>query len=629
MLKLKFLSIFFYEILYNFYYKHLLYLQLMIVKKHIVTFLIVLFSLAPVVAQPGDVKQAQIADDYYKRGEFQKALLSYKKLYEAKPYNYNYLIKIADTYQQLEQYDQAQAILQSGIQKSRIPSLLVEIGYNYQLKDSISKANQFYDEAISSIDERATNVYSVGSRFEKHSLLSQAIVAYKKASPLLPERNFSLQLARIYGDLGDIENMFSNYIDYIVYKPNAANNIKRNFSQFVSENKDNENNKILRVLLLKKIQSNPDEYWYELLSWLYVQEKQYNKSFIQEKALYRRNPESLDRIIELAISALNDNDSETAISIFDYILETSQERDIILLAHQYLLEMQTKNATEKELSDIDKKYNQLFEEFGIFEATLSLQLSYGNFLAFHFNQSQKASVFLKNTYKLNISPYQEALVKLKLADILVLQEKFNEALIFYTQIKTSLKNSSIAQEAAYKIAKTSYYKGDFEWAESQLKILKAASSQLIANDALNLKLLISDNKYDDTTQTALKYYAKADLLAFQNKTKDAIKLLDKVLTEHNGESITDQALYTQAKLFEQQKQYEKAEANYQKIIADYPEDILIDDAYYFLAELYNTHLAKPEEAKPLYEKIIFDHEDSIYFIEARKKFRMLRGDTIN
>jgi TolA-binding protein len=193
----------------------------------------------------------------------------------------------------------------------------------------------------------------------------------------------------------------------------------------------------------------------------------------------------------------------------------------------------------------------------------------------------------------------------------------------------SLKNSTISQEARFKVAKTSYYKGDFDWAESQLKILKSSTSQLIANDALDLKLLISDNKFEDSLQIALKHYAKADLFAFQNKTDDAITLLDKILAEHKGESITDQALFKQAKLYEKKKQYNKAEANYQLIIKDYREDILADDAHYHLAELYNTHLAKPEDAKQLYEKIIYELEDSIYFIEARKKFRMLRGDSIN
>lgn len=202
-------------------------------------------------------------------------------------------------------------------------------------------------------------------------------------------------------------------------------------------------------------------------------------------------------------------------------------------------------------------------------------------------------------------------------------------MIYYSQIQVNLKNSTISQEARFKVAKTSYYKGDFDWAESQLKILKSSTSQLIANDALDLKLLISDNKDEDSLRTALKLYSKADLMAFQNNNDEAIALIDKILTEHKGESIEDQALFMQAKLFEKTKQLEKAEACYQYIIANYRNDILADDALYFLADLYQYQLSQPEKAKELYEKILFNHEDSIYFIESRKRFRMLRGDAIN
>ena len=571
-----------------------------------------------------------LADSYYKKGEFKKALVIYENLNKEKPYNYNYLFKLIDVHQQLEQFNAAQNILIQRLEKRRNPTLIVELGYNYQLKDSLEKAKTLYKEAIDYIDEKPNYVYSVAKKFEDHSLLEEAIKVYDKGKILMPNQNYSIQLARIYGDQGNIEKMFENYIEYIAYRPNYINNIKRAVSDFISENKDNENNLYLRRLLLKKIQQEPNPYWYEFLSWLYVQEKAYNKSFIQEKALYKRNPESLDRIIELAVTALNDNDSETSKDIFNYVLETTQDATTALTAHQYILEIDTQNATsKKELDVIDEAYNKLFDQFGKSELTLPLQLAYGEFLAFHQKDTESATSFLRKSMKLNISEFQEAEVKLLLADILVLQERFNEALIFYSQIQLSLKNSTISQEARFKVAKTSYYKGDFDWAESQLKILKSSTSQLIANDALDLKLLISDNKWEDSTQTALKYYAKADLFAFQNKTDEAISLLDKILEEHKGESIIDQALFQQAKLFEKKKQYNKAEANYLKIIADYREDILADDAHYYLAELYNTHLAKPEEAKQLYEKIIFDFEDSIYFIESRKKFRMLRGDSIN
>lgn len=584
------------------------------------------FTLNFAYAQNSEV----LADDYYKKGEFKKALVIYENLNKEKPYSYKYLYKLIDTHQQLEQFDAAENILIQRLTKRRNPTLVVELGYNYQLKDSLDKAKTLYKEAIDYIDENPNYIYSVAKKFEDHSLLDEAIQVYDKGKILTPDKDYSIQLARIYGDKGNIEKMFENYIDYIAYRPNYANNIKRAISDFIFENKDNENNVYLRHLLLKKIQQEPSPYWYEFLSWLYVQEKAYNKSFIQEKALYKRNPESLDRITELAVTALNDKDSETSKAIFNYILETTQDVTTALTAHQYIFQIDTQNATsKKELDVIDKAYNKLFDQFGKSELTLALQLAYGEFLAFHQKDTESATSFLRKSMKLNISEFQEAKVKLLLADILVLQERFNEALIFYSQIQLSLKNSTISQEARFKVAKTSYYKGDFDWAESQLKILKSSTSQLIANDALDLKLLISDNKWEDSTQTALKHYAKADLLAFQNKTDEAILLLDKILEEHKGESIIDQALFQQAKLYEKKKQYNKAEANYLQIIKDYREDILADDAHYYLAELYNTHLAKPEDAKQLYEKIIFDFEDSIYFIESRKKFRMLRGDSIN
>lgn len=570
----------------------------------------------------------EIADDYFKRGEFEKALLAYQKLNETKNSS-KFISKIVKTLQELERYDEAQVMLLDRFSKSKFLPLLVEIGYNYQLKDSLEIADKYYKEAIQKIEEKPVYAYSIARKFEEFQLLDNAIIVYKKGMQLNPNQNYNIQLANIYGEQGNIEQLFSNYIDYIEVKPDFINNAKRAFSDFVSENNANENNIILKKLLLKKIQLNPEMYWYDLLSWLFVQEKNYLKSFTQEKALYRRNPESIDRIIDLALAAKSAKQYDIAVQIFTYTLENSQSIRVKLLANQYILEIETLTATPKGYNSINKKYLDIFTEYGRYEQTLALQIAHSNFMAFYLHKPLDAINLLKESLKLELSPFQQATVKLKLGDILVFQEKFNEALIYYSQIQANLKNSTIAQEARFKVAKTSYYKGDFVWAESQLKILKSSTSQLIANDALDLKLLISDNKYEDSLQVALKLYAKADLMAFQNKNDEAIILLDKILTEHKGESIEDQALFKQAQLFEQRKEFEKAILNYQSIITNYSDEILADDAYYYLAELYNNQLGLPEKAKELYEKIIFNHEDSIYFIEARKKYRMLRGDTIN
>ena len=570
-----------------------------------------------------------VAREYFKNGEFEKALVSYQNLVKKNKTNRNYILQLVKTHQQLEQYESAENLLQEVILKTNFSPFLIELGYNYNLQNDSINAKLNYEKAIATIDESPNNAFVVGRTFENLSLLEQAITTYEKAMALKPELNFNMQLARIYGEQGNVEKMFNSYIDFSEINESYINVIKREFSAFITEDKDNENNIALKKILLKKIQSSPNLLWNEMLSWLFIQQKEYNKAFAQEKAIYKRQLESLDRIEELANIAYNKKQYDISKEVFQFIIDNTQEIDNKINAHYSLIKIETEIASKNDYKTIANEYLDLFSEFGKEDRTLDLQISYAHFLAFYQNDTKEAISVLKNSLKLPLSQYREAQVKLELGDILVLEEKFNEALIYYTQIQRSLKNSTISQLARFKVAKTSYYKGDFKWAESQLKILKSSTSQLTANDALDLKLLISDNKQEDSLQVALKKYAKADLLAFQNKKEEAITLLSSILDNHKTETIIPQTLLKQAQLFEDKKAYEKAKVNYQRIIRDYKEGILIDDALYALAELYNNHLAQPEEAKKLYENIIFNHSDSIYFVEARNKFRSLRGDEIN
>ena len=570
-----------------------------------------------------------VAREYFNTGEFEKALISYKKLYTKNSRNTNYLVQIIKIEQQLELYKDAENRLLDAIQTKAQPNLIVQLGYNYQLQKDTINANLYYKQAIATLDENPNNVYRVGPTFQKLSLLDYAITAYNKASELKPTLNFNMQLARIYGEQGDVEKMFTSYINLIEDSDNYQNTIKRNVSEFISEDGNNENNIFLRKILLKKSQQSQDLIWNEMLSWLFIQQKDYNKAFVQEKAIYKRELESLNRLVELGLIAQTQKQYDVALDVFNFIIESTQNNGMKLAGHLKVLDIQTQIAVPKDYPAIKDSYVSILETYGKTPQTLELQINYAHFLAFYLNQKEDAITLLKDTLKYNISELDLASVKLELGDILVLEEKFNQALIYYTQIERNLKNSTVAQEARFRIAKASYYKGDFKWAESQLKILKSSTSQLTANDALDLKLLISDNRAEDSLQIALTKYAKADLLAYQNKNDDAINVLDTILEAHKTEVIIPQTLLKQAALFEIKKDYQKAKTNYQRIIADFKDSILMDNALYNLAELLVNHLAQPEDAKKLYETILFEHADSIYAVEARKKFRALRGDAIN
>ncbi|WP_108867495.1 tetratricopeptide repeat protein [Aquimarina aquimarini] len=573
-----------------------------------------------------------LAKNYIQQGQYEKALSIYKKLYLKKPSRTSYLLGLAEVYQQLEQFEEAEKILKKKVEETPYNAqIFVELGHHYDLQGKKEEARIYYDRAIETYSKYKKNhAYSLAQTFEKYSLLDEAALIYEKGMIHNPLANFNVQLAKIYGEQGKLEKMFDSYLDLLKQQPNYKNIVRRNFGDYITEDPSNEANLIFRKLLIKKLQQNPDILYNEMLSWLFVQQKEFKKAFIQEKAIYRRKEEGPQGIIGLARIAISEKDIKSATEILNYILQTPASKDMKLTAHKIILKAKVDNATKKEHKTIVEQYNTVFEEYGKSRETIGLQVDYAHFMAFDQDKKQEAIQFLKEILdRERLSRFQSSRIKMKIADILVLDQKFNQALIYYTQVQNALKNNFLAQDARFKVAKTSYYKGDFAWAQTQLDVLKSSTSQLIANDAMELSLIISDNSQEDSTQTALKIFAKADLLAFQNKNQEAISKYEIILTQHKGEKIEDEAFLRQAKLFEEEKQYEKAKVNYLKIIEFYSDDILVDDAYYWLAELYVNQLGQPEKAKELYEKIIFNHADSIFFVEARKKYRALRGDTIN
>jgi tetratricopeptide (TPR) repeat protein len=572
-----------------------------------------------------------LAKQYFNDGDFKKALVFYENLTDKNPRRTDYSEALVACYQQLERYQEAEKFLLQKINEGNThPVLLIELGYNQALQDTPEKAGEYYEKAIERIDLNPNFGYGVAFRFQKYSLLNYALKAYSKAMELNPKLDYNYQLARIYGEQGDVEKMYTSYLNLLTNGKTSKSNVLRSIDDFISSDPENENNIKLKRILLKNAQQNPDLLWNDLLSWLFVQQKQYSSAFRQEKAIFKRmEGGTIQRLVGLGNLALKDNEKEVAQSIFEYVVDNSTDEVIRLNAQLNLIDIQLSDTDGGRLEVIHKQYKNLVDTHGYKGETLQLQVAYANFLTFKKDTPQPAIQILKNCLGLQLNARTKAYVKLALGDILVFDQKFNQALIYFSQIQKNLKNDVLGQNARYKVAQTSFYKGDFDWALTQLKVLRSSTSQLIANDAMQLSLLISDNSLEDSTQTALKKFARADLLGYQNKTKEAITTLDDILQNHKGEKIEDEALLKQGELLESIEDYDAAKFNYQKIIEFYANDILADDAHFALGELYRTILNKPERAKEQYEKIIYNYQDSYYFPMARQHFRRLRGDSIN
>ena len=573
---------------------------------------------------------SKLARNYFEQGDYEKAILSYKKALKSSPTSQTLLKGLVKSYQEIESYDEAEKLLIKAKERARNKSLyLVEIGYNHQLQEQDSLAQAAYKEAIILLNDRKIGATQVGNAFQEYNLLEEAVQVYETSMVNNPTNNFDIELSKIYGELGEVEKMFSSYLDLVNRRPSYKVVVQRKIGEYVTEDPFNETNGIFRKLLLKRLQKDQDVLYNSFLSWLFIQQKDYKKAFAQEKAIFKRT-DDMDGLIDLANIVIEDEELDFAQEVLMHIKEETYDDSIKIAAEQSLLNIEIKKATTvEEKETIKKRYETLLAEQGTESETISLQIDYTHFMAFNMGLTQEAVTYLKGRIKEPRGRFEEARLKMELADILVLDEKFNQALIYYSQIQSKIKNNVLSQEARFKVAKTSYYKGDFGWAETQLTVLKAGATQLIANDALELLLVIRDNSQDDSLQVALNKYARADLLGYQNKPKEAIAMYQQILDGHKGEDIEDEAFLAQALLYEEEGAFAKAKKNYTAIIDFYKDDILADEAYYRLAKLYENQLEQPEKAKSNYERIIFDFADSIYYVEAQKRYRALRGDTIN
>jgi tetratricopeptide (TPR) repeat protein len=584
--------------------------------------IIALFSVSFVLCQ----NSSSLAESYFREGAYEKASQLYESLEKNNPFNTRYLKRLITCYQETSNYEKAANLLLKKLLKN--PSqhyLRIEIGYNLDRQQKTALAKKEYDVAIEAINSNPSLGGIMGRMFQQNNLLDYAIEAYSKTMRLNKNTSYEFQIAQIYGEKGEFEKMFDSYIQLIDKDENYLGGVQRFTSRYINEDATNSNNIAFKKSLLKKSISNPKNVWNELLSWLFTKQKEYGKAFIQEKALFNRDPAYIETVFRLGKIAFENNDNTTAKKCFNFILEKINFIEEKITAELFLLKIAVKT-TNKNSTPL---FEKTLQEYGVNRNSLEIQLEFADYLTFKRNSPLEAIEVLEKALSLSTSKFKNARIKLKLGEVLVFTGRFNKALLYFSQVQTQLKNHPLSQEARFKVAQTSYFKGDFKWAKSQLKILKGSTTQLIANDAVDLFLVISDNEPKDSISSGLLDFAKADLLAYQNKNAEAIAIYSALAKKYQGQNIEDEVLFNQAALYLKESQYENTISNLLKIISIDAEGILVDDSYYLLAEVYKNKIKDTEKASEYYQKIIFEKPSSIYLVDARRKYREIRGDIIN
>jgi len=586
-------------------------------------------------AQAQGTPDEQLAAQYFQKGEYEKAILYYDKLYRAQPNPFFYE-QLFRCHMGLKHFEEGEKLAKDQLRRQNgDPRYMVDLGSVYRAQGEDEKAEQQYQKALKGMKPDQASVRNLANAFTRYNELDLALETYERGQNMLKDgTNFHYEIATIYAAKGDVPAMVKQYIDLLGANESYIQAVQNGLARYIDFTVVDNRTEVLRTELLRHIQKDPQKTIYqELLIWMYIQQKDLTSAFVQSKAMDKRFNEGGQRLMELSEVALTNEDFPTAIKCYQYVVGLGSEGTNYLRARigeVNTLDRQLTGQVEpsrEELLTLRQKYEITISELGRSSATLQLVRGLAHLDAYYLNDIPAAITLLEEGIATpGADPKSQAEMKLDLGDIQVLNANIWEASLLYSQVDLDFKQDMLGHEARLRNAKVSFYAGDFLWAQGQLDVLKASTSKLIANDAMELSLLISDNLGADSNSVPLSMYAHAQLLTFQHRYDEALTELDSLTLTYPMHSISDEVFMERFRIAYARHQYDSAAVWLVKITEQYPNDILMDNALIELGRLYDDKLKDPEKAKQYYERLLFEQGGSIFVPEARDRFRRLRGD---
>lgn len=575
----------------------------------------------------------KLAREFYFKKDYEKARDIYKNLYD-KYGQTQYFNQYADCLILTGDYETAEKAFKSFLkQNPKNWKSHVDLAYVYLQQGENDKATKYLNKTLKDVPETKNAIIEVSNLLRSKNFNDQALDLFNKGAKN-PNINYSFNLekAYTYNSMLDFENATECYLLYLKENPDQYEMVKNRFRVMMMYDLNGNVDDVIRVALLKKTQEDPEnEEFSSMLMWYSLQQQDYELALMQLKALDRRGKGDYERdLLYIAQIASDNRQYDVAVDAYDYVLKKSDEgvyyvqATVGFINNSYEKAVAEGNRDKKFYENLSKKIDEAFEKIGFSSDMIPLVLVQADILAFELNRYDDAKALLNNVLDMNLSAKNKAELKMKLADIYLLTDEVWEATLLYSQVEKSMKNEPIAHEAKFKNAQLRYFIGEFEWANAALKILKSATSKLVANDAMTLSLTISDNLEYDTI--GLKRLAKADYYIYQHRYELANQMLDSVVAYSPNEVSLPSAFYRKARIAVNAGDYELADSLYKRVYEGYADSYIADEALIEDALLLENQLNRKEETMECYSKLFDYYTASVYVAQARKSYRRLRDE---
>lgn len=576
------------------------------------------------------------ARSFLDRKEYQKAAPLYKELYAADPANNDVYQEYLLTLLALKDFKTAEAAAKKQLQRSPgNPLYMIALGNIYREDKKDKKAEELFVQALAYINGDDVLTQQMAGAFSSSGNEAWAIRTYERAIQLTQNPAlYSAPLARLYNRAGDIEKAIGITIEGQKNMPQMRGDETIESALLEIIGADAEKQRKAQTAIIKLVNEQPENYLYTyLLTWIFSVQNNWDKALIQVQALERRNTDKGRLLMDFAANAAQKQQYEVAGKAYGTVIAYGSTHPRYRQAREGQLAMGLMQVEEnpmvkkEEITALAKAYADFFSDYPDAYSTGTAN-DYALLEARYNGQIEKGIAILNQSIGQKAGNKQFiGNAKLQLGDYYIIAGQVWEAALLYAQVDKAFREDALGEEARFRNAKLSYYQHDFEQAQGQLSVLKASTSELIANDALFLSVLITENVPPDSNLVPLQRFAYADLLLFQNKDAAAESLLDSVATAFPKNPLADDILLLKAKIAAKHKDFSKAIGYLKEIVERYGKDVLADDALFRIAEINRNVLKNKEEARRFYEQLIIGYPGSSFIQQARKELKALSPGT--
>lgn len=577
--------------------------------------------------------KSRLALSYYNERDYEKATPLLLETFHLAHNSYYFRLYL-NAMIELKQYDTAISQIETEIKSQQVPNpeFLIHWGYVLKAQNKLKEAEGKFKQAVEQTLPNKGNIINTANTFTHWQEFEWVKKTYLHGRKVINDEQFYDELARANLNLRNYDEMLEEYLNLLNYDESQLGRVQSALAATLRIDVDNGLRKLFRTQILKRIQSEPNiTAFNRLLIWFFLQEQQFSGALRQAIALDRRTGQEDMNIFQLGQMALNNKMYDDAEKAFSYLTEKGEESLYYIPAFIQNLHSSYLNFTTKDGNNLDEgkylvdNFKQGLELLGFHSGTLNLIIDYAHLSAFYLEDTPQAIELLERGLQIpRLRPEETGLLKSELADIYVMAGDPWEATLLYSQAIDINKDNNLGDEIKLKKAKLAYYMGNFTWAKAQLDVLKASTSKLTANDAMDLSMLIGTNLNIDSVAMPLQMFARADLLFFRNKEAEAMATLDSIAVMYSFHPLLDNILFRKARIEINRSNYIEAAAHLQEITSTYSSGLLADEALFMLADLYNYQLNEKEKAKELYLQMLTRYPGSVFIEESREKFRELR-----